>query len=52
MDRRLIEELREVLLPYTNLVSESLFAKTPISELRVIAVVARRVDAMILLRIV
>ena len=57
MQKYLIDERVGVLFPYRScdvLLAELvvLLTNTPISELRVIAVVAKRVDAMMLLRIV
>ena len=55
MEKYLIEETREVLFPYSNgvlLDLEVLLTKTLISELRAMAVVAKSVAAMMLLRIV
>lgn len=57
MEKYLMEDSRRVLFPKTisELVlpeSELLLTKTLISELRVIAIVAKSVDAIMLLRIV
>lgn len=57
MQKYLIEERVAVLLPNINsdalsLDLDELLTNTPIRELRVIAVVAKSVDAMMLLRIV
>ena len=57
MEKYLIEERKELLLPYINCAAvlpefPELLTNTLISELRVIAVVAKSVDAIMLLRIV